>query len=202
MIVAAYHKISDDVCSHLCNSAEAQGTIGQQGGTIQGIQIRIFQGLQFLFFSTSRVGLEWVFRGFFVIKRGTLKKLETSKTMNFNGSWLCLCVLLLGSGLFFQFVSCQMNCFLLNWNHNKSVVCIYCTWYRATILKNHNSVYETPYSYVMWVLIQQKGWKIHVSSNITFQTPGKQQATCMFSIHSHSLCRISPWKPYLNEHAT
>lgn len=93
MIVAAYHKISDDVCSDLCNSAEAQGTIGQQGGTIQGIQIRIFQGLQFVFFLHIKVGLEWVFRGFFVDKKsGSLRKHRNMKTINFNGSWGCLCV--------------------------------------------------------------------------------------------------------------
>lgn len=68
MIVAAYHKISDDVCSDLCNSAEAQGTIGQQGGTIQGIQIRIFQGLQFVFFLHIKGGWSGFSEVFLLIK--------------------------------------------------------------------------------------------------------------------------------------
>ena len=81
-------------------NAKAQGTIGQQGGTIQGIQILIFQGLDFF---PHQVGLRFVFVW---IKCGSLRSWK-HEHMFFDGSlgWLCV----FWFRVCFQLVSCAFE---------------------------------------------------------------------------------------------
>ncbi len=150
-------------------NAKAQGTIGQQGGTIQGIQILIFQGLDFF---PHQVGLRFVFVW---IKRGSLR--------SWKHEHIFLMVLWDGCA-FFGFVSVSnLYLVLLNWNHNKSAVGIQFTSYNKLCLPNSMQILcnvgiDTTKG------LDRVGWPMFHQTS-----PGKQQTTCMFSVftfeHDH-----------------